>query len=219
MTLKTILCSPLLQISVVNRYSGIYLTRPDSVSDHTTQVGLIALMMANGLKKSGVSVDLGQLALKALVHDIDECITCDVPRNVKYYNDVIKSHLDEVSSSSVKKISKQLEFEELYKLWENSKDDTLEGFIVKLADMLHVVKKLSEELELLNNMHMLKVLLEISDYLNGLYDYIISSEFKYENSVQDYFSELVLDAVKEIHSLESKYENIISKYVVTNHIL
>ncbi len=85
--MKKIIFNPLLKVSNVNRYSGVFLIKPETVSDHITQVGLMAILCANELNQrvadtsqfdESYYVDMGELALKCLVHDIDECLTCDI---------------------------------------------------------------------------------------------------------------------------------------------
>lgn len=207
MTLLKLLNSPLLRLSTAERYSGVYLSRKDSVSDHTTQVGLLGLLIANDLRQLAQDVSLESVALKSLTHDIDESITCDVPRNVKYYNSHIKESLDEVSDVSVKSISNYHNFPDLYTIWNTSKDSSLEGFIVKISDMIHVIVKLREELVILNNMHMLKVLIEIDGHLSSISKYIDSDDFKFGEVVRKYFSNLLKDSLETTSSLKTNYQS------------
>lgn len=207
MTLLKLLNSPLLRLSTAERYSGVYLSRKDSVSDHTTQVGLLGLLIANDLRQLAQDVSLESVALKSLIHDIDESITCDVPRNVKYYNSHIKESLDEVSDVSVKSISNYHNFPDLYTIWHTSKDSSLEGFIVKISDMIHVIVKLREELVILNNMHMLKVLIEIDGHLSSISKFINSDDFKFGEVVRNYFSNLLKDSLETTSSLKTNYQS------------
>lgn len=219
MTLIKLLNSPLLRLSTAERYSGIYLSRKDSVSDHTTQVGLLGLLIANDLRQLNQDVSLSEVALKSLTHDIDESITCDVPRNVKYYNSHIKESLDEVSDVSVKSISKYHNFPELYQIWCTSKDSSLEGFIVKISDMIHVIVKLREELVILNNMHMLKVLIEIDGHLSSIYKYISSNEFVFGDIVREYFSSLLVDSLETTSSLKINYQSQLEMLNISSQMI
>lgn len=219
MQLINILNSPLLRLSTADRYSGIYLARKDTVSDHTTQVGLIALLIANNLNQLGLKVDYGQIALKALTHDIDESITCDVPRNVKYFNEDIKNSLDKISDISVKKIAEQHQFPELYDLWDSSKNKTIEGFTIKIADMIHVIVKLREELVVLNNMHMLKVLIEIDEHLTSIQTHIRGDKFSFEDSARGYFMQIVTEALGVTSSLKTNYQQTMTLLNITTQVI
>ena len=95
--LKELLLSPLLQIGVINRYSGLYLSRPESVSDHTCQVGILAFVIASKCINYGDKIDLGKVALYSLVHDFDEALTSDVPRNIKYFFPELRESLNKVA--------------------------------------------------------------------------------------------------------------------------
>lgn len=216
--LDEILFSPMLQLGIVTRYSGVYLVKPDTVSDHTTQVGLIAITISNLLNKSGDKVDIASVALKCLVHDLDEAITCDIPRNVKYYSPVINNELNEVAKNSVRMLSDQLGFQELYDIWSSAKDKSLEGFIVKIADLLHVVKKVVEEIELLGNKYMFKVSLEMGDHLSKLTKYIESSEILSATS-KSTFLKLLKEATKMIEFINMKYSHEINTFKFVNHVL
>lgn len=219
MTLRTLLNSPLLRLSTAERYSGIYLSRKDSVSDHTTQVGLLGLLISNDLRKLDVDVDLAQVALKSLTHDIDESITCDVPRNVKYFNDGIREALDEISDKSVLKISQMHDFPELYNIWINSKDKSLEGFIVKISDMVHVIVKLREELVILGNLHMLKVLIEIDGHLTAINEYVNSDRFSFSAPVKQYFAKLLSESLDTTSSLKINYQTQLELLDITTQVI
>lgn len=215
MKLAKILNSSLLRLSTADRYSGVYLSRKDTVSDHTTCVGLIGILLANDLNVLGVKIDLAQVALKALVHDIDESVTCDVPRNVKYFNDDIKTSLDLISDLSVQHISKIHEFPSLYDLWTNSKDKSYEGFIIKISDMIHVLVKLREELVILNNMHMLKVLLEIGDHLHNISEFVQSDKYPFCDVSKKYFTDILVDSVKMTDDLKLTFKHTLDTLQLT----
>lgn len=174
--MKEIIFNPLLKLSNVNRYSGVYLLKPESVSDHTCQVGLMALVVANELNKKLMEyakkpdslpffklVNLEVLALKCMVHDIDESSLnyVDIPRNVKYANPEITEQFKKLEKNAVEHISEKLKFPQLAQYWKDAKDDTLEGQLVKLCDMLVVARKTYEEVVILGNKNMLRVALEV----------------------------------------------------------
>jgi 5'-deoxynucleotidase YfbR-like HD superfamily hydrolase len=203
--LKELLLSPLLQIGVINRYSGLYLARPESVSDHICQVGILAFVIASRCKSYGADIDLGKVALYSLVHDADESLTADVPRNIKYFFPELRDSLHEVALEAIFRLSDQLQIPELHTLWCNSKKDGLEGLIVSISDSLQVVKKALEEVELLGNKYMLRITLEIEPSLDRLLRTIDVSKMPVK--CYGFLYQLIIDAkkcIKEIHDKHIK---------------
>jgi 5'-deoxynucleotidase YfbR-like HD superfamily hydrolase len=200
--LKELLLSPLLQIGVINRYSGLYLSRPESVSDHTCQVGILAFVIASKYLSYGGNIDLGKVALYSLVHDFDEALTADVPRNIKYFFPELKESLNKVAVEALFRLGDQLQISGLHSLWVNSKSDGFEGLIVEIADSLQVVKKALEEVELLGNKYMLRITLEISPTLDKLSEKVDSIAETMPVKCYSFLGRLVIDAkkcIKEIH--------------------
>ena len=202
--LKELLLSPLLQLGVIYRYSGLYLTRPESTSDHTCQVGIISFAIASRCKMFGDDIDLGKVTLLALVHDFDESLTSDFPRNIKYYFPELRDSLDKVAHEALQKLESQLKIDGLLELWASAKTEGLEGLIVAIADTLQVVKKAIEEIELLGNKYMLRITLEIEPTLEKLLKRIDDTFFVDPPAFASvsYVSQLVKDAInciKEIH--------------------
>ena len=169
---KNLILSPLLQTGVIHRYSGLHLARPESVSDHTCQVGILATIIASECVKRGCKVDLGKVALYALVHDFDEALTGDIPRNIKYFYPELRDLLGQVAAIAIETLTKQLDLPSLKDLWHQSKTEGIEGFIVLLADTLQCVKKLVEEVEILGNLYMLRIALELQEHVEMLEKHI-----------------------------------------------
>jgi 5'-deoxynucleotidase len=205
--LKELLLSPLLQIGVINRYSGLYLSRPESVSDHTCQVGILAFVIASRCKSYGAEVDLGKVALYALVHDADEALTSDVPRNIKYFFPELRESLHQVALEAISRLSDQLQITELHTLWNAAKADGLEGLIVAIADSLQVVKKALEEVELLGNKYMLRITLEIEPTLVKLLDRVDNSfNDAYDHKSHVFTRELIIEAMECIQEIHDKHK-------------
>jgi len=206
--LKELLQSPLLQIGVVNRYSGLYLTRPESVSDHTCQVGILAFVIAAKCNAFEDNLDLGKVALFALVHDFDEALTADVPRNIKYFSLELRDALNAVAHKALTKLGEQLYFEDLCTLWELAKGNSLEGLIVSIADSLQVVKKVIEEVELLGNKYMLRIVLEIEPTLEELVvranKIFLANPTKFKSI--SFVESLITDAIKCMREIHDKHK-------------
>ena len=210
MKLEQILTSSLLQLSKVNRYSGVYLIQPESVSDHTTQVGLIAFTLASYLKHIGEEIDLGRVALYALLHDIDESLTGDIPRNIKYYNSKSIKSFNEIAEDAINRLDAQLGFTNIHDYWVVAKEDGIEGLIVGISDVLQVVRKIIEEVQFLGNKYMLHVALEVSSNAKTLKDSIVSAEISFP--AERFLTETIDDAWDVLESILDDNRDIIEKF-------
>jgi len=140
------------KVAIVKRYSMAHLNRPESVLEHTGGVCLISMLI--GLECNKVdydAVDMGNLLMKATVHDLEESEIGDIANPVKYDNQDINDAIYIVSSKAMKKIADDLQHPILHELWETAKDQSIEGRIVKLADVLSVLAKIYEESKLYSN--------------------------------------------------------------------
>ena len=229
--MKDILFNPLLKLSNVNRYSGIYLAKPENTSDHTAQVGLYALLIGNEVNKKCrefnvtfryyfenendephlLQVDMGVLALKALVHDIDEASSADIPRTVKYSSEKMRDLFHELEDKSVKQVADQFDFQQLYRLWQNSKDKSVEGYIIKVADLLTVVHKTVEEVNILGNKNMLKVAVEVLEQVKQE-NTKLTLDKVYDDVVKLVFTEIYVTAINVLQEIVNDNQSEISDY-------
>lgn len=128
-----------IKISSIKRYSQIHLSKEESVLEHTGFV----VMLSHFIGSSIDNIDIGLLLTKAVVHDIDEIVTGDIPYTTKYANSRITEEIKKVESDNMIKISKDIYGNDsAYMNWLNAKDDTNEGKIVKLSDILAVLFKI-----------------------------------------------------------------------------
>lgn len=130
------------------RFSTLPTNRRETVAAHTFMVTDLALQFAWEMKKDGRDIDLLGVMLRSHYHDLEEAGTGDIPRWAKRRSDGLKEHLDEAEKEIVKEILSHLDDEvsdDIYEYWENSKDDTIEGQIVKAADILSAIYRVYEE--------------------------------------------------------------------------
>lgn len=158
------------QFSSVKRYSRDRLICPENDLEHTGFVALISYFLALEVRKLGVEINLEKLLVGAIVHDIDEALTGDVPRPTKHNNNSLLEEIKRLEFNSVKTIFEYLDQENsqnnIVKDWEDAKKDgTIEGDIVKLADTLSVVYKVWVEVVLMSNRSFLIVAEEIKQAL------------------------------------------------------
>lgn len=158
------LAGSLHRMSHVNRYSSIPVTRKENVSEHSWYVAMYAYLVGKDLATAGVKVDFGELLSRALVHDLDESMTGDFLRYVKYGHPDLKRALDEVSVSMIEKMSAELSVQ-LLPHWKNAKADDIEGHIIAVVDLARVISYVNEEYAT-GNTHVLHILSECCEYID-----------------------------------------------------
>lgn len=144
-------------LSGVDRYSGISLVKSESVTSHIVQAFYIGVSVGMLVKKNcDIEFSIENFAYRCMIHDVDEFETCDIPRNVKYANPRILKELEAIAANSVAIISNRIKYD-IYGDWSSCKDSSIEGRILRLADLLCVVAKVRDEIVYRRNLHMLPV--------------------------------------------------------------
>ena len=92
----------LFRMKNIERWGLMYNIRNESLSDHSLECAILAYSLAvigNVYFKKEYNPD--KIASSAMLHDMSEILTGDLPTPVKYYNDEIKSaykKVEEISS-------------------------------------------------------------------------------------------------------------------------
>lgn len=213
-SLSEILSSPILKSSDITRYSSHYQTRPENLSEHVHEVMTMSYIIGLNLKSLGEYVNLGLLLEKGLFHDSGEVFTGDIVRSTKYYNDRVHKELKFVEDDILKKYCEAHDLSRIYDLSDTSKMGK-EGLIIKLVDMLSVVKKCQQEVELLGNNTFLGIMIDLPAYLDEVADKVrCSDDFTLEGS--RYLIDLCHDAKSQIETTLSNNSQIIEKYNLTD---
>lgn len=155
------------QLSNVRRYSRDFMVKEENTLEHTGFVALFCLLVAYRLREQGHAVNIETLLIKAILHDLEESITGDVPRKTKYCSESVKIGIDAYGYVAIKKIEELLNVSIMYD-WEHAKNDTFEGMIVKIADMAAVVYKTMTEVAMHGNKSFLRVSEEITQEIHRL---------------------------------------------------
>lgn len=209
--------NPINRMNEVSRYSSVYQETNESLAEHVTEVMTMSYLIAADLQKNCKEIlNLSDLLQKCLLHDIDEVITGDIPRNTKYATSLVHMELNSVAETAVRMIEKSLGVS-IYETWSSAKENK-EGEILKIVDMLCVVKKCITEIELRGNLTFLKVVTELEVHLtNTLYNNSIYEEFNKESS--KYLRNLVSQAKDEITTIRVKYQDVINKYHIKESVI
>lgn len=126
------------RMSHVTRYSGSPVLKQENVAEHSYWVAMIAATISLDLGLGQIAA--GEVALRGLVHDVEESLTGDIIRDTKYDNPEILLAIKQVESVKAELIFKELRIpgRTFHQIWKSAKDASIEGQIVKLADFLSV---------------------------------------------------------------------------------
>jgi len=109
----------------------------ESIAAHTCQVTTLVALLLDACRADGMTVD-GEAALRmALVHDAPEARLGDIPMPVK--SPALDAELRVVEA----RLASELLPPTLYSSWHASEGDSLEAQLVRAADKLQMLHKLS----------------------------------------------------------------------------
>jgi len=130
------------RLRYVTRFSTCHRTHQETVAEHSFYVSLYCYFISMHLKSLGFRIDLGDVLTRALIHDLDEGLTGDVPRPFKYVNKTLPAELRAGAATAMEKIletiygSDKAARAEIYMRWAHGKEDGLEGAVLAFADYL-----------------------------------------------------------------------------------
>lgn len=220
MDFTTLAFNPLSRMNEIYRYASVYQETSESLAEHITDVQVMSYLIAKTLIKDyGVDIDIGLLLEKGLLHDMDEVLTGDIPRNTKYATHEVHEELNKVATEAADMIQHMLGGINIKFAWESAKQGK-EGLILKIVDMLCVVKKAITEIELRGNLSFLKVVTELETHLTNLSESgCIENVFFKETNAIGYLKDLVSQAKDEITTIRVKYQHVISKYLIKENVI
>lgn len=209
---------PILNTDNTIRYSLMYQIRPESLSDHITEVSMLSYIIATNLNNRGESINIGLVLKKVLLHDVDEVLTGDIPRTTKYYTKESLSSMRYVADEAIKHITDNYinDNGKTLELWRSAKDGK-EGFIVDLSDMLCVARKVVREYAILGNTYFLKVAYEMDSNLdNTISKFLKDKKDDFTKESVKYISDLLIDAkaLMEEYIEDSKFK----KYGIDHNV-
>lgn len=143
-------------LSAVHRFSMMKLGNPESVLEHVGFVVVVSNLIGRELNViCPGTVDLDELTLKAMVHDLDELVVGDIPRPTKYHSPEVRRQFKEIESWGVAQVVDQLGLsadlqQNIMRGHAEAKSD-VEGLIVEVADILAVAYKVWEEVIIRGN--------------------------------------------------------------------
>jgi 5'-deoxynucleotidase len=133
-------------MAAITRWSQAYCLKEESVLEHTGFVAVYALRLAYKH-----DVDIGEVMERAIVHDMEETITGDIPTPTKYSSPAMLDLIESLSVDAAVNISRNVFFGCMFRPWSKSKAIDDAGRIVALADIAAVVYKIWIEQSLGNH--------------------------------------------------------------------
>lgn len=139
------------RLRYVRRYSSCRVNHDETVAEHSYYVVLYAMMLADWYEnvRPHEMVNYQILMHKAALHDLEESRTGDMPRYFKYSSPEMAQQAHESALVAMRQVANclvDIETARYYvRSWEASKDDSLEGRIVALADFFSVVSFVIQE--------------------------------------------------------------------------
>ncbi len=170
MNLKKLLVGHPIRLKYVTRFSTCRTLHKESVAEHVYFTILYAQILGCWIENVyDVRINFGKLLFKALIHDLEECITGDIPRDFKHSHPLLNKTIDNFAGEGFKLVVKdilqnEIEEEIWFNTWYTAKDDTLEGKIVTFADFLSVISYVYEETRIAKSIVLREQLSSLDDY-------------------------------------------------------
>lgn len=154
MNLFNAITGKIARMSHVTRYSSVAVIRRENVAEHSWWVAFISFLVASDLNDTvpvaesvAPLVKLEKMLVRALVHDLSECVSGDIIRTFKYSDPALTAAINAADELSIKELAKDLgrTGETIAYAWRNAKDESIEGDIIRFADMAVVAFYCREE--------------------------------------------------------------------------
>lgn len=124
------------QMSNVQRFSGKTLHNPHSIGEHSYRVSVLAMGICDHYNQNNKSkISMEEVLKKALLHDLEETVTGDMPSPVKAYGNLRKEMRNAGSKILSLIVDDSPNPKEYVKLWKEDKEDE-SGEIIEVADKL-----------------------------------------------------------------------------------
>ena len=167
----------------VVRFNNAHRRKDESVAEHSFYVTFYALLFASHVERRDAKnlfpICYRTLFSRCLVHDLEESLSGDFPRNFKYSVLEVKEGLDRAAAIAFQQVIEPLfavsafhtgndeqerqkdwlERDELVTQWLHAKADDAEGRIVALADILSTIQYIWLEVQTGNH----QILVDVSD--------------------------------------------------------
>lgn len=210
--------TPPMRNDQIIRYSGVRQTDPETLSIHLIDLQMMGYTIIKRMNlEYGEDIDTGKFLEKALLHDMDEVLTGDMPRSTKYYNPTILEEMKKVGEDAMRQVADNFfNDDEVFDIWDASKSGK-EGVMVKVVDMLGVASKVLKEVELLGNNYFLKVAYEVRSHLLQLNDYLLEHS-PFNERATTYLMDFIVEAHDEVERVWQERKLLAQRYGILDNI-
>jgi len=153
MNFRNLLLGSTQRLRYVWRWSGTPVLARESVAEHSYYTALFSLFIMETIEPEQLAeIDRHRVLQDALIHDMEEAITGDIPRPFKHGNARSSQFFSRAGRDAMKSVSAELydDFVEagwLTRRWQHCKNDSDEGRIVRFADFCSVLSYIWQEAE------------------------------------------------------------------------
>lgn len=136
----------LFRMKDIDRWQLMYNTKTETLSEHSMECALLAHALAEiGVHRFQKTYSPDRICTAALLHDMSEVLTGDMPTPVKYYNDEIRTAYKKIEAAAEKSLLSVLD-EDLRADYESlCRPGPEEHAVVKAADKLCAYLKCLQE--------------------------------------------------------------------------
>ena len=183
MNIKQLLVGRSIRLRYVHRYSTCRTIHKESVAEHAYYTMLYSRILGWWIEEEyGSTIDYAKLLFKGLIHDMEECITGDIPRDFKHSTKEMNETIEIYAGTMFLKVVQEIledsqEAARWHYAWLNAKDDTLEGKIIAFADFLSVIGYVYEETWMTSSISLRENIESLRDYYE-LFDHEKFSLFR-----------------------------------------
>lgn len=175
------------QLRYVHRFSACRVTRQESVAEHSFYTAFFALFIAKWYEMSDEythHVDVELVLTRALLHDAEESRTGDILRMFKHRDKTVADAINGAASEEAETFFDRLlpdgplssvASSTYFEIWQTSKDDSIEGRIVKFSDFLSALSYILQELDATNRVllnHLTDFCVYVDSFNDERYDFI-----------------------------------------------
>ena len=157
----------------VQRYQNLFKHRKASVAEHQWFVSMIALFSYYYLDFEGIDIDLEKLLVKTLFHDDIELYTGDILSETKNAYSETKEEVEKIELKYYQNMYSEFIPSDINEyIMENvlyAKDNSIEGRILSMADILDTIYETNEELQLGNEINFKTIMSKSIEKLDEFY--------------------------------------------------
>lgn len=209
------------QMSTTHRYSNTHLSQRENILEHT---GFVCVLVATMLSRFSTDIPhevqrdvvpefqtmAAEAMIKAAIHDVEETITGDIVRPVKYHSDESVRVFKEMEDQAALTALTNLGCPEFHRMWQKDKQE-LSGLFVRVADILAVVYKLYSETALNGHYSILKSCKSLKEYLSEI-KVLVEKSYPVQQYplVNLFFTDMLDDAISLVKTIEASSPRIAS---------